>query len=43
MPASPSRMIAVGMGDYGPVHAPPGIDIKIACRAVKSVFGELDE
>jgi len=31
------------MGDYRPFYTAPGINVKIACRAVKSVFSELDE
>jgi four helix bundle protein len=36
-------MIAVGMGDHGPVNAPPGIDVKIAGRTIQAFVGKLDE
>jgi len=43
MPASPSRVVAVRVGNNGFVHPAPGINVKIAGRAVEAVFGELDE
>ena len=36
-------MVAVGMGDNGFVHGPPGVDEEPALRAVETTVCEFDE
>ena len=43
MPAANPGMIAMGMGDDGPVNRVPGINVKSALGAEQSPFGELYE
>ena len=41
--ASPTGMVAVGMSDDGPVNTTPGINVKIAGRAIEAFVGKFDE
>ena len=43
MAATGTGMIAMGVGDHCPRNGQPGIDIKIACRAVKSFCCKVDQ
>ncbi len=41
--ASPGDVVAVGVGDHGPVHGPPGIHEEIAGLAVQAALGEAQQ
>jgi len=40
---APAGVVTVGVGDHGPVHRLPGIDVEVAGFAVKSAVGEGEE
>ena len=40
---SPPGMVAVGMGDDGPVNTLPGINIKISRRTIEAFVGKFNQ
>lgn len=38
MAHAPTRVVAMGVGDYGSIHRAPGIDVEIPRRAIQA-FG----